>query len=195
MTDVKADAGRVDDQLAEVSDGLLDLYLRKVDIRKLAKRIGIDYAVVRGLIEWASDRDAGRSSARSSRKMRECVYISYNGVPEGVGKGSASGASITPALSVHNPGGLFGSRRCEVCGVEFAGGRVNRKYCGRFQDRCRKLAARRRKGENIEASLRMMTDPPACRSCGELLTGRRAGTRFCDSTCSRHHRRARQVTA
>ena len=195
MTDVKADAARVEAQLVEVADALLDLYLRKVDMRKFAKRIGVDYEIVRGLIEWASDRDAGRSSKRSTRKARECVYISYNGVPEGVGKGSASVASTTPALSVHNPGGLFGSRRCEVCGVEFAGGRVNRKYCGRFQDRCRKLAARRRKGENIEASLRMLTDPPACRSCGALLTGRRAGTRFCDATCSRRHRRAQQVSA
>ncbi len=195
MTDLKADAGRVDDQLAEVADRLLDLYLGKVDIRKLAKRLGIDYAIVRGLIESASDRDAGRSSKRSTRKSRECVYISYNGVPEGVGKGSASGASITPALSVHNPGALVGSRRCELCGVEFRGGRVNRKYCDRFQDRCRKLAARRRKGDDIEASLRMLTDPPACRSCGALLTGRRAGTKFCDPTCSRNHRRARQATS
>ncbi len=188
MTDVRADAARVEAQLVEVADALLDLYLGPVDIRKFAKRIGIDYAVVRGLIEWASDRDVGRSSKRSTRKSRECVYISYNGGPEGVGKGSALEASITPALSVHNPGGLVGSRRCEVCGVEFEGGRVNRKYCGRFQDRCRKLAARRRKGDDIGASLRMLTDPPACRSCGELLTGRRVGTRFCDSTCSRRSR-------
>jgi hypothetical protein len=107
---------------------------------------------------------------------------------EGRDPWSAAKVSKRLDLAVDNRG-QSAVPECPVCRRQFRGGRADRVTCS---DHCRDLARRvRQRDPTVEASLRMLFEPPPCAGCGGPLWGKRPDARHHGAACVKRAQRAR----
>jgi len=171
------------------------------EFAELAVETGLPVETVVMMVSRAGDRLLGPRRERDRRARNPTVVLEtfeerdlrLAQRPGGKRTGKHPWAATEVSQRLDTASDTYGQievRECPVCQRRFKAGRVDRVTC---TDHCRDLARRVRHGDpTVEASLRMLFDPPECAGCGLPLWGRRPDARHHGPACVKRRQRAQQ---